>query len=207
MTRIFSFLVFLTLLAPAAAWAQSPLYLNAAIYVIRDMTEAVPPPVVCQGDNNAFSRKAEDLITTRIDGERAQFAPGAPPLQPDADLIRIAQQRSCDMAHGAAFSHIDAQGHFIAADMVRQIFGPYGAVGENIAQMGNSMELIGVRPFGPEEFARAAVDAWMDSPEHRANILNLRFDASGIGVVKVDGEAVATQIFHGPPPKQDDGKP
>jgi uncharacterized protein YkwD len=165
---------------------------------------ALPPfpgdrPASCQYSDQAFARTAEALITEGIDAERAQFAPDAPRLMPDPELTRIARLRSCDMGHGADFSHTDSRGNFIAGDMVEARFGRYGATGENIMKMGSSLAPIATRPFGPEEFARVAVDGWMKSPGHRENILNPRYDSSGIGVAMVDGQGFATQVFRGPP--------
>jgi uncharacterized protein YkwD len=166
-----------------------------------------PPPGMAPAPcgNGAFAQEAEALIAEGIDAERAKFAPDAPPLHPDIDLTRIAQRRSCDMARGTSeFSHTDAQGNFIAGDMVRGRFGPYGTVGENIMEMGGTMEMIGRAPFGPEEFARMAVEGWMKSPGHRENILNPRYDLSGIGVAMVGDRAFATQVFRGPPHRRDE---
>jgi uncharacterized protein YkwD len=153
----------------------------------------------CQGGDQAFAREAEALIIAGINSQRAKFAPDAPPLSSDPDLARIAETRSCDMAFGReAFSHEDAEGRFIASDMVQASFGHLGAIGENIMKMG-SVFAVGTRPFTAEEFARNAVEGWMKSPEHRENILNARFDASGVGVAMVGDEAFATQVFWGPP--------
>ena len=139
------------------------------------------------------------MITEGINEERTKFAPDAPPLMPDIDLTRIAQQRSCDMARGMSdFSHTDTQGNFIAGDMAHKIFGPYGSVGENIMEMAGTVQW-GRLPFSPEQFAREAVEGWMESPGHRKNILNPRYDSSGIGVAMVGGQALATQVFRGPP--------
>lgn len=155
------------------------------------------PSGLCQNANQAFAEEAEALIVQGIDAERAKYAPGAPPLVEDQELTRIAQRRSCDMGHGADFSHRDAKGRFIAGDMVRAKFGPYGSIGENIMMMGGNM--LGRRPYGPEEFARIAVKGWMESPGHRENILNPSYDTSGIGVAFVGDQAFATQVFRGPP--------
>jgi uncharacterized protein YkwD len=67
-------------------------------------------------------------------------------------------------------------------------------VAENLMQMDGRDSA-----FGAEEFAKAAVDDWMNSPEHRPHILDPRYNLSGIGVARIGGEAVATQVFHGPP--------
>lgn len=160
-----------------------------------------PPPSTAPMPcgNGAFAQEAEALIVEGIDAQRAKFAPEAPPLVPDIDLTRIAQRRSCDMARGTSdFSHTDAQGNFIAGYLVRARFGPYGAVGENIMEMSGTVQY-GRLPFSPAQFAREAVEGWMESPGHRKNILNPRYDTSGIGVAMVGGQAFATQVFRGPP--------
>ena len=148
----------------------------------------------CPGEDQAFARDAEYLIARGIAAARAEFAAGAPALKPDPGLTAIAQGRSCEMALGERpFSHDDAQGNFIAASRVNEIFGPYGAIGENIMEMGGS------RTIDARQFARIAVDGWMKSPGHRANILDPSYDQSGIGVALVGGQAFATQVFFGPP--------
>ncbi len=153
------------------------------------------PPVRIAPDDgsDAFVQAAESLIARRIDAQRRKFAPDAPRLAGNADLADIARRRSSDMAEGAPFAHEDAQGRFVAADLVRARFGPYGAIGENIMEMGSS------RPFSPETFAQMAVDGWMKSPGHRKNILDPDYNSSGIGVAIENGTAYATQVFFGPP--------
>lgn len=145
-------------------------------------------------DIEANEREAETLITEHINAERAHFAPGAPHLKPDSSLEFIAHQRSDDMAHGAAFAHEDSEGHFAAAEMIRARFGPYGAIGENIM-----MERDPARAFEPQAFARRAVQGWMNSEGHRANILSSEYDRSGVGVVIEGSYIYATQVFWGPP--------
>lgn len=39
------------------------------------------------------------------------------------------------------------------------------------------------------------VEGWMNSPGHKANILETEFDESGIGVASVDGYLISTQVF------------
>jgi|SRR5665213_2737879 len=154
-----------------------------------------PPSALCRDSDSAFAEKVETLVAAGVDAQRAKLALKASALRPDTDLARIARLRSCDMAHGAAFSHTDAEGHFIADIMVREIPRHYdGIKGENIG----TMQMIGSRPVAPEDFAQATLQAWMESPEHRANILNPAFNSAGIGVAKVGAEAFVTQVFYGP---------
>ncbi len=46
--------------------------------------------------------------------------------------------------------------------------------------------------------AGAIVKAWMDSPEHRANILNEEFTRTGVSVIFKDGKVYAAQEFFTP---------
>ena len=140
-----------------------------------------------------FERQAEALIGTAINEERARFAPGTPMLAADGALNAIAQQRSEDMAEGlAGFTHVDAQGRHIAEGMIKARFGPYSHFGENI------LKIDGERSISAMQFARAAVVGWMNSPSHRANILDGHFDMSGIGVAVIGDHIYATQVFRGP---------
>lgn len=167
---------------PTAAFAQgSPEY---------DM------PAPCRAEQ-IFARAAEGFIAARINAERARLMPHAPALRRDEQLSRIAEIRACELAHsGKPLSHLDGNRHFEAADIVYSVFGQYGSVAENLMQMDASAS---GTTFGAEEFAKAAVDDWMNSPEHRPHILDPRYNLSGIGVARIGGEAVATQVFHGPP--------
>lgn len=49
--------------------------------------------------------------------------------------------------------------------------------------------------YTPEEFAEVAVQGWMNSPGHKANILTKDFDETGIGVAFVNDYVVLTQNF------------
>ena len=145
-------------------------------------------------DIEAVERQAESLIAQGIDDERARFAPHATALAPDPVLRKIAHDRSADMAHSAPFAHEDAAGRFVADDMVRARFGHYGTVGENIMY-----EWDPSRSLNAETFARHAVQGWMNSEGHRANILSTQYDRAGVGVVIEGSRAYATQVFWGPP--------
>jgi uncharacterized protein YkwD len=147
-------------------------------------------------DIEALERTAERLIAEQIDAERARLAPEARRLASDPALDEIARDRSDAMAHGAPFAHEDGEGTFLAAAKVREHFGPYGAIGENIM-----MEQDTARAFDAQAFARRAVQGWMGSEGHRANILSNRYDHEGVGVVINGSYAYATQVFWGPPPR------
>jgi uncharacterized protein YkwD len=145
-------------------------------------------------DIDVEEQQAETLIAEGIETERARLAPNARPLASDLTLARLAHARSQAMANGAPFAHEDENGRFAADVMVRAEFGHYGSVGENII-----MEQDPAHAFDPKAFARRAVQGWMNSEGHRANILAARYDRAGVGVAVKGSYVYATQLFWGPP--------
>ena len=140
------------------------------------------------------ARQAETLIFQQLAAERTRLAPAAPALAQDATLSAIARTRSQAMAEGAPFSHRDASGKYPAFDMVREELAPFhGAIGENIMTIRDSGGI------DADAFARKAVEGWMASPEHRANILSRDYNRAGIGVAVKGDRAYATEVFAGPP--------
>jgi len=139
--------------------------------------------------------EAEALIAEGIDEARMRLEPEAPKLVRNGELDRIARLRSEAIAKGAdPFAHEDSKGRQAATDMMRERISPYGAFGEN-----SMYEFHSRAPFNPKSFAKSAVEGWLKSPGHRANILSPYFDRSGIGVALNGTTAYATQVFMGPP--------
>jgi uncharacterized protein YkwD len=159
------------------------------------LVAAAPAPTRSPASMARAIEEAEALITQGIDEARAELEPGAPMLVRNGELDRIARIRSEAMAKGIdPFAHEDSKGNPAATDMMRERISPYGAFGENIMYEYHSQA-----PFNPQSFAKAAVEGWLNSPGHRANILSYYFDRSGIGVAVSGGMAYATQVFMGPP--------
>jgi uncharacterized protein YkwD len=116
-------------------------------------------------------RRAFDLINAerRTRGEST--------LVWDAELTRMARQNF--------FDHIDPQGQNMT--MRARACGVCGwrAIAENIAY--NS---------GYDDAAGFAVERWLASPKHRANLLRTGFTHSGVGVARAaDGRVFFTQVF------------
>ena len=57
----------------------------------------------------------------------------------------------------------------------------HGAWAERISEHYANWRTIGENLAAGYVTAQAAVDAWMDSPGHRANILNANFEEAGVG--------------------------
>jgi len=112
------------------------------------------------GDDSVVQQQVLDATNA----ERA--ANGCGPLRLDPLLNRAADGHSEDMAARDYFDHSDPEGRGpgVRIDAVGY---PHRGWGENIAAGYGSAE--------------AVVTGWMNSPGHRANILNCAFDEIGIG--------------------------
>lgn len=112
-------------------------------------------------DMNNDEKEVFDLINK----QRTQN--GLSPLKENSELQRVARIKAQDMVNNNYFSHTSPT-YGSPFDMMKSFKISYNAAGENIA--GNSSN-------------SSAVTAWMNSPGHRANILNSSFNQTGIGVV------------------------
>lgn len=107
----------------------------------------------------------ESYILEQVNAERAKA--GLAPLQVDYRLAQNARTKSQDMITQGYFDH---QSPSLGSpfDQMNRAGITYQYAGENIAA--NST-------------AAGAMESWMNSPGHRANILNPNFTHIGIGVV------------------------
>lgn len=103
---------------------------------------------------------------------RSRTRAGCRPLRLRAALNRAAQAHSVDMARHHRLGHAGADGS-TPVDRMRAAGYHPRAGGENV--------VAGTRT------ARAAVDAWMGSPPHRANILTCGYRDAGVGVAAGSG--------------------
>lgn len=120
-----------------------------------------------------FEKKVVELTNA----ERAKA--GLAPLEIYEPLMKVAQQKSDDMAAKNYFSHTSPT-YGSPFDQMKAAGISYRAAGENIAQ--------GQRT--PEE----VVQAWMNSEGHRANILNGSYTHIGVGYV-ADGNYWTQQFI------------
>ncbi|MEU4077760.1 CAP domain-containing protein [Streptomyces venezuelae] len=127
--------------------------------------------------NDQGQSSAADQVIALVNQERAKA--GCGPLTANATLARAAQGHSDDMAARDFFDHTNPDGAD-PGDRVTAAGYPWSTYGENIA-MGQS---------SPE----SVMEAWMNSPGHRANILNCSFKEIGIGIHS-QGGPYWTQVF------------
>ncbi len=89
-------------------------------------------------------------------------------LNQNPKLSLAAQSKADDMMNRKYFSHTDPEGHYIWDKIVAEGYSPYLTLGENLA----------IEFYDTESL----INAWMNSPTHRANLLNENFKDQGMGL-------------------------
>ncbi|MFI9247439.1 sigma-70 family RNA polymerase sigma factor [Streptomyces sp. NPDC053086] len=117
-------------------------------------------------------------VVALVNKERA--AAGCGPVTEDTQLDNAAQGLSDDMAARGFFDHTDPDGN-----------GP----GERITAAGYRWSTYGENIARGQQTPQAVMDSWMNSPGHRANILNCSFKNIGVGVHNGSGGPWWTQDF------------
>lgn len=110
---------------------------------------------------------------------------GLAPLEWDADVCRMARSHSESMSRLNYFSHVTPDGLRLRDRARAAGILAFTVLGENIAYN-----------QGYEDPGAFAVERWMASDKHRANILSKEFRAMAIGTyVAPDGSVFLTQTF------------
>ncbi|MFH8488899.1 CAP domain-containing protein [Streptomyces longisporoflavus] len=120
---------------------------------------------------------AEAAVLTLVNEERAKA--GCSPVRADAALASLAGNFSADMAERDFFDHTD----------------PDGATPWDRAEKAGVSDLGGENIARGQANARSVMDAWMNSPGHRANILNCDYKTLGVGAHFAPGGPWWTQDF------------
>ncbi|WP_110943531.1 CAP domain-containing protein [Virgibacillus senegalensis] len=115
-------------------------------------------------NNNADIGNIQQEVIRLTNVERRNN--GLSELKADADLTEVAQEKSTDMSENNYFSHTSPT-YGSPFDMMQQFGIEYRSAAENIAS--------------GQQSAEAVVQAWMDSPGHRKNILNENLTHIGVG--------------------------
>ena len=164
--------------APAPAAASGPAAAPAAVAgrstAVRPPPRPPTPPVSTVGG-------AAGVEFSLVNQDRA--ANGVAALRFSGALARVAQYRAQDMLNRGYFSHYDpATGQLAFAALMRLWGIPYTTAGENIAWSTNP--------------SMAAINTmFMNSPEHRANILKSAYHQLGIGVASNGVKTMVVEVF------------
>ncbi|MFE0451729.1 sigma-70 family RNA polymerase sigma factor [Streptomyces sp. NPDC058914] len=117
-------------------------------------------------------------VVALVNKERA--AAGCGPLSQDPQLRDAAQGHSDDMAARDFFDHTNPDGD-----------GP----GERVTASGYRWSTYGENIAKGQQTPEAVMTSWMNSPGHRANILNCAFEEIGVGIHDGGGGPYWTQNF------------
>lgn len=133
---------------------------------------------------------------------------GVAPLAWNERLAGLARSHSRDMAEHRFFSHVNRRGEDVnrraehAGITCRKQHGNYilEGLGENLYEtsryatyqrvFSESAERLLLEWKTQQRIARDAVDGWLQSPPHRANLLSPDYETQGIGVARSDTEEV-----------------
>lgn len=144
------------------------------------MRITVPTKSSFQSAPTQSSGRAFELEVIRlVNVERSKH--GLKSLSENWELSRVARYKSEDMKNKGYFSHTSPT-YGSPFDMMKNFGIRYQTAGENIA-------------YGQRSAAQV-MQGWMNSPGHKANILNANFTQIGVGyAVKSDGTPYWTQMF------------
>ena len=132
-------------------------------------------PGSSSGGSSSSGNNSGTTTSTMTSDEKEVFnlinkqrtANGLSALKVDNEVQRVAKIKAQDMVNNSYFSHTSPT-YGSPFEMLQSFKVSYKTAGENIA--GNSSN-------------SGAVNAWMNSSGHKANILNSSFNYTGIGVV------------------------
>ena len=126
------------------------------------------------GGNTSSSGNTSNLNTLNSDEQevfnlinKQRTSNGLPALKIDEEVQKVARIKAQDMVTNNYFSH-QSPTYGSPFDMLKSFKISYKAAGENIAANSSNS---------------GAVNAWMNSSGHRANILSNNYNYTGIGVV------------------------
>ncbi|HEY0814257.1 MAG TPA: CAP domain-containing protein [Pseudonocardia sp.] len=152
--------------------------------VARGSVAGEPPPSAAGRPRNGSAPNTGALadVVVRTNAERARH--GVPPLTVDARLAHAAQAHSADMVRRSFFAHENPDGRQVWDRAVAAGY-LYRKVAENIA--------------AGQRSAQEVVLGWMNSPGHRANILDGELTQIGVGCAEGGSYGFYwTQVFGTP---------
>lgn len=148
--------------------------------VVTPQPTSTPAPSIAGG--GSFDGSAAAALLAEINRERG--AAGLGPLSSNGALAGVAASHASDIATQRRLSHTSSNGRDFAARM-RAGGAKFGAAAENVAA-----------GRGGASGMPSVAQAFMNSPVHRANILNASFAEVGIAVVHgSDGVDWVTVVF------------
>lgn len=147
--------------------------------LVQEVAERIssPPPLIVEVRlPESFLTKDGVLYWTNIQ----RVNNGLPALAENQELNLSALLKTQDMLAQQYFGHISPQGE-AAGDLALEANYEFVAIGENLA-------------LGDFEDDQVLVQGWMDSPGHRANILNSLYREIGVAVLRGEYQGRVTWL-------------
>lgn len=138
------------------------------------------------GTNTGFTARADALATGLHTGVN-QVRQTCGTIGEDARLTAAAQRHANDMLTNTNYSHTGSDGSSPRARIAEAGYGGAGSTGE-IVYWGT----------GSASTASSALAFWMESPGHRAIILDCAFTAGGFAIASDGNMMTAVVDFAGP---------
>ncbi|MEI9929055.1 MAG: CAP domain-containing protein [Rhizomicrobium sp.] len=153
--------------------------------------QAAAPQLPLPPDPKTLMPALETRIAILVEEEREKTGAKTHPLMIDPELSGIARKRAVDMAAKNYFAHAAPSGETSASILMDTDPRFQGLLGENMGAEHYRKEL-GV---DVNKFARAIVDQWLNSPQHRDNLMLSDYNLTGVGAA-VNGDTVyVTELF------------
>jgi len=166
--------------------AATPLPIPAVAVAPAARVAARPAPAAAAAPSPAappvsWGSGAAGVEFSLVNQDRA--ANGVATLAWSGALARVAQYRAQDMLNRNYFSHYDPVTGQLAFVQLLHLWGiPYTTAGENIAWSTNP-SMAGINTM------------FMNSPEHRANILSGAYHRLGVGVASNGAKTIVVEVF------------
>jgi uncharacterized protein YkwD len=136
---------------------------------VAPITEILPAPLRRHSNLTRIADKLQSQAVVELTNQE-RLKQGLPALKVNALLTKAAELKLSDMVTGQYFEHVSPSG-VGPSDLAKKVNYEYVVVGENLAE-------------GDFTSDADLVKGWMDSPGHRANILNTKYEEIGIAVRK-----------------------
>jgi uncharacterized protein YkwD len=160
---------------PATIWAAI-LFVAIVLSSCGAISSLFSKPVV-----SLSLTEMEVIVLQQINQIRQQQ--GLSALQPNPTLAQVARNYSQQMVSQNFFSHTDPFGNE-AVQRVYKAGVEFELVGENLYKSVDAPDPV-----------KDAVEGWMASPGHRANVLRSVFTQTGVGAWQADDTYYFTQLF------------
>lgn len=154
--------------------------LSVALSISSDASATTVESAASAGDSTCWNYKtSERSFAKKNNGARSEIGVGKLSLDPELSRVALKHTKEIVKVASSPFDGNDIF-HSTATQLRNRVTGDWTLLGENVGVGGTVATLH---------------DAFMNSPMHRANMLNPTFKHIGVGVVKKDETLFVTVMF------------